>query len=210
VAGNPANLECDPDLPGSAEPTAMRAVSVSGCQRQPGLSSQPATVQRISAQLGFLEPNYLNPSTFCPCFPAVWISDRQEFCLPLLAAGQLQHRERSGRRLHFQSCLQLQRRKTYQPADQRQHDPRRFNDQQLRGGSASAVAAGQTPAASPFTVSGCGVSPTGTPWVDSSLMNFFRPSGLNPSIAGAYLASGGAACVGLAQTILQSLSTQRL
>jgi hypothetical protein len=39
-------------------------------------------------------------------------------------------------------------------------------------------------------------------------MNFFRPSGLNPSIAGAYLASGGAPCVGLAQQILQGLASQ--
>jgi Carboxypeptidase regulatory-like domain len=73
----------------------------------------------------------------------------------------------------------------------------------------TALAAGQTPS-SPFTVSGCGVSPTGTPYVDSSLMNFFRPSGLNPSIAAFYLSSvpGGAACVGLAQQILQTLSSQ--
>ena len=74
--------------------------------------------------------------------------------------------------------------------------------------AAAAIAAGKAPPSSPFTVSGCGVSPTGTPYVDSSLMNFFRPSGLNPSIAGAYLASGGAACVGLAQTILQGLASQ--
>jgi hypothetical protein len=74
--------------------------------------------------------------------------------------------------------------------------------------TAAAVAAGTTPPASPFTVSGCGASPTGVPYVDSSLMNFFRPSGLNASIAGAYLASGGAACVTLAQTILQGLATQ--
>jgi Carboxypeptidase regulatory-like domain/TonB dependent receptor len=72
----------------------------------------------------------------------------------------------------------------------------------------AAIAAGKAPPSSPFTVSGCGVSPTGTPYVDSSLMNFFRPSGLNPSIAGAYLASGGGACVGLAQTILQGLASQ--
>src|SRR5207302_10355038 len=45
---------------------------------------------------------------------------------------------------------------------------------------------------------------------DASLMNFFRPGGLNPSVAGFYLnvVPGGAACVGLAQTILQSLASQ--
>jgi hypothetical protein len=73
----------------------------------------------------------------------------------------------------------------------------------------AALAAGQTPA-SPFTVSGCGATPTGTPYVDASLMNFFRPGGLNPSIAGFYqnFVPGGAACVGLAQQMVQGLSTQ--
>ncbi len=59
------------------------------------------------------------------------------------------------------------------------------------------------PGDSPFTVSGCGVDPkTGAPYVPAALVNFFRPSGLNPSVAKAYLASGGAACVGLANTVL--------
>jgi len=72
----------------------------------------------------------------------------------------------------------------------------------------AALAAGQS-AASPFTVSGCGSGPLG-PYVDASLMNFFRRGGLNPSIAGFYLNAvpGGAACVGLAQQILQGLSGQ--
>ncbi len=72
----------------------------------------------------------------------------------------------------------------------------------------NALGAGQTPS-SPFTVSGCGVNPgNGQPYVDASLMNFFRRSGINPSIAGAYIASGGAACVGLAEQILQGLKSQ--
>jgi hypothetical protein len=45
----------------------------------------------------------------------------------------------------------------------------------------------------------------GGPWVDSAITNFFRPGGLNPSIAGAYLASGGATCVTLAQQLIGSL-----
>ncbi len=74
----------------------------------------------------------------------------------------------------------------------------------------NALAAGQTPA-SPFTVSGCGLTPVGQPYVDSSLMNFFRPSGLNASIANFYsnFVPGGVACVGLAQgVILPSLASQ--
>ena len=70
----------------------------------------------------------------------------------------------------------------------------------------AALAAGQS-FASPFTVSGCGSGSLG-PYVDSSLMNFFRPGGLNPSIAVGYIASGGAACVTLAQQILQGLASQ--
>ncbi|HEY6770633.1 MAG TPA: carboxypeptidase regulatory-like domain-containing protein [Candidatus Sulfotelmatobacter sp.] len=74
----------------------------------------------------------------------------------------------------------------------------------------SALAAGQT-AASPFTV-GTGAVPCGTgplgPWVSAPLMNFFRPGGLNPSIAEALIAGGGAACVGLAESIVGSLASQ--
>ncbi len=73
----------------------------------------------------------------------------------------------------------------------------------------AALASGQTPA-SPFTVSGCGASSTGAPYVDASLMNFFRPGGINPSIAAFYanFVPGGTACVGLAQSIEQSLAHQ--
>ena len=39
-------------------------------------------------------------------------------------------------------------------------------------------------------------------------MNFFRPSGLNPSVAGALLAGGGGACVALAQSIEGNLASQ--
>ena len=68
----------------------------------------------------------------------------------------------------------------------------------------AAVAAGlNQPTDNPLLVSGCGVGPGG-PYVPASLVNFFRPSGLNPSIANAYIAQGGAQCVGLAQQVLQA------
>jgi len=69
----------------------------------------------------------------------------------------------------------------------------------------NAVAAGiNQPIDSPLNVSGCGVNPDGTAYVPAALVNFFRPSGLNPSIANAYLAQpGGAQCVGLAQQVLK-------
>ena len=66
----------------------------------------------------------------------------------------------------------------------------------------AALAAGQTPS-SPFTVSGCNVGPLG-PYVPASLVNFFRPSGLNAAVAQFILATqpGGAQCVGLAQQLI--------
>jgi hypothetical protein len=76
----------------------------------------------------------------------------------------------------------------------------------------AALAAGQTPA-SPFTVGSSG-PPCGSgllgPWVSSSLMNFFRPGGMNPSIAAALLAAGAPAssCVTLAQSIESRLVSQ--
>ncbi len=66
-----------------------------------------------------------------------------------------------------------------------------------------AIASGGTPPASPFTVSGCnpGGTPTSPyPYVDPALMNFFRPGGLNPSIA---VAESG--CVPQAVALLHTL-----
>ncbi len=66
----------------------------------------------------------------------------------------------------------------------------------------AARAAGQN-ASSPFTVSGCGPG-----YVDPALMNFFRPGGLNPSIAAGFYASGDPTrigCVLQAQALLATL-----
>lgn len=42
----------------------------------------------------------------------------------------------------------------------------------------------------------------GQPWVSASLVSFFRPSGLNPSLARAAIAGGAGGCIFLAQQIL--------
>jgi len=50
----------------------------------------------------------------------------------------------------------------------------------------------------------CGVNgTTGAPWVSAALVSFFRPSGMNPSLADA-LAGPAPACVALAQQILSA------
>jgi hypothetical protein len=52
----------------------------------------------------------------------------------------------------------------------------------------------------------CGTNPSGQPWVSAALMNFFRPSGINASIANALTAAGAGACVSLvAPGVLQFL-----
>ena len=123
----------------------------------------------------FLNQNYLNPSDFPAArLPALRLSAVQELRLRLFAAGQFQHRARSGRRLRPQSGLQLQRRTPPQSPDQRQHNSRRFDGQQPAGCQAAANAAGIAPSnpnypASPFTVgtstafAPCGVLRPATP-----------------------------------------------
>jgi len=73
----------------------------------------------------------------------------------------------------------------------------------------AALADGQS-FASPFTVSGTCNPPGGpygpVPFVDASLMNFFRPGGLNPSIIGAYASVGDPlGCIAQAQAMVSSL-----
>lgn len=68
----------------------------------------------------------------------------------------------------------------------------------------AAVAAG-VPASNPLFVNTCGVSPTGQPFVAAPLVNFFRPSGLNPSLAQAYHD-----CVPLANSVLQAAGLNSL
>lgn len=66
----------------------------------------------------------------------------------------------------------------------------------------AAVAAGKNKITdSPFLVSSCGVGPNG-PFVNAALVNFFRPSGINPSVGEFLNAIGGGACIPLANSIL--------
>lgn len=51
----------------------------------------------------------------------------------------------------------------------------------------------------------CGVNSLGEPWISAALMSFFRPSGLNPSIANALTSAGAGACVSLAPMVWQFL-----
>jgi Carboxypeptidase regulatory-like domain len=51
----------------------------------------------------------------------------------------------------------------------------------------------------------CGVnSTTGVPWVNAALVSFFRPGGLNPSLANGFITAGAGPCVALAQQLLSA------
>ncbi len=49
----------------------------------------------------------------------------------------------------------------------------------------------------------CNIGPGG-PWVSAALVNFFRPSGLNPAVANFMSLAGAGNCVALAQSMLQA------
>jgi hypothetical protein len=207
--GSPGNLNAIPIFQGLLnQPECAPSVSSTANtnlgylpNQQQFNSSQPNSV--------FLNQNYLNPSTFLPlAFQPFGYPIGKNFVYSYSEQANLSIEKDLGDGFTFNLAYNF---------NGGRHNNRPINANTIRGdlmitnyeaASAAAVAAGVAPPASPFTVSGCGVSPTGAPYVDSSLMNFFRPSGLNPSIAEAYLASPGAPCVGVAQGILQSLASQ--
>jgi hypothetical protein len=214
-AGNPGNLNAIPIFQGlpinvagspcaaSPNPATLAALGYEPNQQQFN-AFQPNSI--------FLNQNYLNPSTFMPLgFQPFGYPQARNFVYAYSQQANFSVERDLGGGFAFNLAYNF---------NGGRHLNRPINADTIRGdlminnfgaASAAAVAAGVAPPSSPFTVTGCGASPTGTPYVDSSLMNFFRPSGLNASVAGFYLSPavpGGAACVGLAQTILQSLASQ--
>ena len=148
----------------------------------------------------FLNQNYLNPSSFLPLgFQPFGYPQSKNFVYAYSQQINLTYEHDLGAGYAFSMAYNF---------NGGRHLNRPINANAVRGDlllsnflNANAAGAGF---ASPFAMSGCGVGPGG-PWVDSAITNFFRPGGLNPSIAGAYLASGGATCVTLAQQLIGSL-----
>lgn len=159
----------------------------------------------------FLNQNYLNPSTFQPLgFQPFGYPQSSNFVYAYAQQANLSVERDLGHGLALDLAYNF---------NGGRHLNRPINANTIRGDlmvanfeSAyyDAIASGGTPPASPFTVSGC--SPGGSktspfPYVDSSLMNFFRPGGLNPSIAALYGAIAPP-CVALAQANEQALAGQ--
>ena len=215
-AGNPSNLNAIPIFQGllpsatgstaspcspTANPAVLGALNYLPNQQQFQALNFPQSI--------FLNQNYLNPSTFLPLgFQPFGYPQSKNF----VYAYSQQANVTVERDLGGGFALSL----AYNFNGGR-HLNRPINANTVRGDLMvanfnAALAAGQTPA-SPFTV-GSGAAPCGNgalgPWVNSALMNFFRPGGLNPSIAGALIAAGPAAipCVQLAEKIESGLASQ--
>ena len=161
----------------------------------------------VSSSSVFLHQNYLNPSTFLPLgFQPFGYPQGKNFVYAYSQQVNLSVERDLGRGYALSIAYNF---------NGGRHLNRPINANTIRGDLMvsnffAALAAGQN-VSSPFTVGSgnthCGSGPAG-PWVSSSLMNFFRPSGLNPSIAGALLAVGDVACVAQAEQALLGLKSQ--
>ena len=221
-AGNPGNLNAVeifqgliPSASGSASSPCSPASSSAGLgllnyspnqQLFSCNSAGPSCGVASTSQSIFLNQNYLQPASFLPLgFQPFGYPQAKNFVYAYAQQANITVERDLGGGFALSLAYNF---------NGGRHLNRPINANTIRGdlmtaNFEAALASGQTPA-SPFTVSGCGVSPTGAPYVDASLMNFFRPGGINPSIAAFYanFVPGGAACVGLAQNIVQGLASQ--
>jgi len=156
----------------------------------------------------FLGQNYLNPSTFFPLgFQPFGYPQAHNFVYAYSQQANLSIERDLGHGFALNLAYNF---------NGGRHLNRPINANTIRGdlmvanlnaAIVDATLSGQTLPSSPFTVSGCSAGGTPTsplPYVDASLMNFFRPGGLNPSIIGLYsLIQPG--CIPQAAALAQSL-----
>jgi hypothetical protein len=135
----------------------------------------------------FLNQNYLNPSTFLPLgFQPFGYPQSANFVYAYSQQANLSIERDLGHGFALSLAYNF---------NGGRHLNRPINANTIRGdlmvknfnaAIVDAASSGQPLPASPFTVSGCSTPTSPLPFVDASLMNFFRPGGLNPSIIGAY------------------------
>jgi hypothetical protein len=155
----------------------------------------------------FVNQNYLNPATFFPlAFQPFGYPQSKNFVYAYSQQANLTLERDLGGGFALSLAYNF---------NGGRHLNRPINANTIRGdlmvGNLNAAVAAGQPVGSPFTVGTgalpCGSGPLG-PWVNSALMNFFRPGGLNPAIAEALVLGGGGGCVGLAESIESSLAGQ--
>lgn len=226
-AGNPANLNAIPIFQGllpdkngvgpsscypSTNPAVLAALNYSPSQQRFSCGTGDPSCG-VSSTSAFLQQNYLNPSTFLPLgFQPFGYPQAKNFVYAYSQQANLTVEHDFGRGYALSLAYNF---------NGGRHLNRPINANTVRGdlmvanfeAALADAAITNNPSvfaapSSPFTVSKCNPAggPLGPfPFVDSSLMNFFRPSGINPSIAGGYIAQGGAGCVALAEQVVQSL-----
>ena len=156
----------------------------------------------------FLGQNYLNPSTFFPLgFQPFGYPQAHNFVYAYAQQANLSIERDLGHGFALNLAYNF---------NGGRHLNRPINANTIRGdlmvsnlnaAIVDATLSGQTLPSSPFTVSGCSAGGTPTsplPYVDASLMNFFRPGGLNPSIIGLYSVIEPG-CIPQAAALAQSL-----
>ncbi len=197
-AGNPANLNAIPIFQGLLnQPNCTPSNFPQANANLFYLPDQQQFQSLNTPQSVFLNQNYLNlaQGTFLPLgFQPFGYPQSRNFVYAYSQQTNLTVERNLGNGFAFSLAYNL---------NLGRHLNRPINANAVRGDllAANYFAAGG--GSSPFTVSGCGPG-----FVDASLVNFFRPGGLNPSIAAAFYASGDPAkiaCVGQAQALLATI-----
>lgn len=187
--GNPANLNAIPIFQGTLNSTGCTASLFPQANTNLGYLPDQQQFQSLNfPQSVFLSQNYLNldlanlsASTFLPLgFQPFGYPQAKNFVYAYAQQANLTIERDLGGGFALSLAYNF---------NGGRHLNRPINANTIRGDLLTsnffaARAAGST-AASPFTVSGCG-----TGYVDAALMNFFRPGGLNPSVALGLYASG--------------------
>jgi hypothetical protein len=206
--GNPGNLNAIPIFQGLQGQPVCAPSPIAQANANLGYLPNQQQFQALNfPQSEFLNQNYLNPSTFLPLgFQPFGYPQAKNFVYAYAQQANVTVERNLGGGFALSLAYNF---------NGGRHLNRPINANTVRGdlmtaNFEAALAAGQT-AASPFTVGSgatpCGVGPLG-PWVSSAMMNFFRPGGLNPSIAEAIAVGGGSSCVTLAEGIESSLAGQ--
>ena len=199
-AGNPGNLNAITifqglpiNVPSAANPCAATLNPATAAAL--GYLPNQQQFQALNfPQSIFLNQNYLNPSTFQPLgFQPFGYPQSKNFVYAYSQQANLTVEQDLGKGFALSLAYNF---------NGGRHLNRPINANTIRGDLMvanfegayyDALASSATTPASPFTVSGCSPGGTATspfPYVDASLMNFFRPGGLNPSIIGAYASVG--------------------
>ena len=205
--GNPANLNAIPIFQGlpinDTNPSDPCAVSSNPATA--AALGYLATKQQFQAlnfpQSVFLNQNYLNPATFLPlAFQPFGYPQSKNFVYAYAQQANLSVEHDFGGGLALSLAYNF---------NGGRHLNRPINANTIRGdlmirNLRAAIADGASqPTDSPFTVTGCNVG-VGGPYVPAALTNFFRPSGVNPSIALALLSNPSTApCVTAVLPLIQ-------